>query len=92
MHSQVLAISCDPVFSKQAWGKTLGGIAYPLVADFWPHGAVAEKYGVFNAKLGRPDRSIFVVDKQGIIRWIKKYESGIMPDNDELLAQLRKLQ
>ncbi len=92
MHSQVLAISCDPVFSKQAWGKTLGGIAYPLVADFWPHGAVAEKYGVFNTKLGRPDRSIFVVDKQGVIRWIKKYESGIMPDNDELLAELRKLQ
>ena len=91
MHSQVLAISCDPIFSKQAWGKSLGGISYPLVADFWPHGAVAQQYGVFNEKLGRPDRAIFVVDKQGIIRWVKVYESGVHPDHGELRAELRKL-
>lgn len=91
MHSQVLAISSDPIFSKQAWGKALGGISYPLVADFWPHGEVAQKYGVFNPKLGRPDRSIFIVDKQGIIRWVKLYEPGILPDNADLLAELRKL-
>jgi alkyl hydroperoxide reductase subunit AhpC len=90
-NSQVLALSCDPVQSKQAWGKSLGGISYPLVADYWPHGAVAQQYGVFNEKLGRPDRTIFVVDKQGIIRWAKVYDSGIQPDNGELLAELRKL-
>ena len=90
MHSQVLAISCDPIFSKQAWGKSLGGISYPLVSDFWLHGAVAQQYGVFNEKLGRSDRAIFVVDKQGVIRWVKVYESGVMPDNGELLAELRK--
>jgi alkyl hydroperoxide reductase subunit AhpC len=86
-----LAISSDAIFSKQAWGKALGGISYPLVSDYWPHGAVAQQYGVFNEKLGRPDRAIFVVDKQGIIRWVKVYESGVMPDNGELLAELRKL-
>jgi len=91
VNSQVLAISCDPVQSKQAWGKSLGGITYPLVADFWPHGEVSRKYGVFNEKLGRPDRAIFVVDKQGILRWIKHYEAGVLPDNAELLAELRKL-
>ena len=91
MNSQVLAISCDPIASKQAWGKQLGGISYPLVVDFWPHGEIAIKYGVFNEKLGRADRTIFVVDKQGIIRWIKKYEPGILPDNNELLAELKKL-
>ena len=91
MNSQVLAISCDPIFSKQAWGKQLGGISYPLVADFWPHGAVAIKYGVFNEKLGRSDRAIIIIDKQGIIRWFKKYEPGILPDNNELLTELKKL-
>ncbi len=91
MNSQVLAISCDPVPSKQAWGKALGGISYPLVSDFWPHGAASEAYGVFNAKLGRSDRAIFVVDRQGIVRWKKHYEPGILPDNAEVLAELRKL-
>lgn len=61
------------------------------MSDFWPHGAVAMKYGVFNEKLGRSDRAIFVVDKQGIIRWVKVYESGVQPDNGELLAELRRL-
>jgi alkyl hydroperoxide reductase subunit AhpC len=91
VNSQVLAISCDPIPSKQAWGKSLGGIAYPLVADFWPHGDIAKQYGVFSEKLGRPDRAIFVVDKQGVLRWIKRYEPGVLPDNGELLAELRKL-
>ena len=91
MNSQVLAISCDPIPSKQAWGKSLGGIAYPLVADFWPHGEVSRRYGVFGEKLGRSVRAIFVVDKQGVLRWIKRYEPGVLPDNGELLAELRKL-
>ncbi len=91
MSSQVLAISCDPIQSKQAWGKSLGGISYPLVSDFWPHGQVAQAYGVFNSQLGRSDRAIFVVDKQGIVRWKKRYEPGVLPDNAELLAELKKL-
>jgi alkyl hydroperoxide reductase subunit AhpC len=91
VNSQVLAISCDPIPSKQAWGKSLGGIAYPLVADFWPHGEVSKRYGVFSEKLGRSERAIFVVDKQGVLRWIKRCEPGVLPDNGELLAELRKL-
>ena len=86
-----MAISCDPIASKQAWGKALGGISYPLVADFWPHGDMSRKYGVFSEKSGRSDRAIFVVDKSGILRWIKRYEPGIQPDNAELLAELKKL-
>lgn len=84
-------MSCDPIFSKQAWGKALGGTWFPLVADFWPHGAVAQKFGVFNEKLGRPDRAIFVIDKTGVIRWVKLYESGVLPNNADLFAELRKL-
>ncbi len=92
MKSQVLAISCDPIASKQAWGKSLGGISYPLVSDFWPHGEVCQKYGVLNAKKGSADRAIFVVDMQGIVRWKKLYEPGVLPDNAEVLAELAKLE
>jgi alkyl hydroperoxide reductase subunit AhpC len=91
LNSQVLAISCDPIQSKQAWGKSLGGISYPLVSDFWPHGQTAQAYGVFNSQFGRSERAIFVVDMQGVVRWKKLYEPGVLPDNAELLAELEKL-
>jgi mycoredoxin-dependent peroxiredoxin len=87
----VLAISCDPIASKQAWGKALGGIAFPLVADFWPHGEVAQAYGVFNSEFGRPDRSTFIIDTTGTVRWSKVYEPGTLPDNSEILDELRRL-
>lgn len=91
LHSQVLAVSCDPVASKEAWGKWLGGISYPLVSDFWPHGEVSKQYGVFNEEFGRPDRATFIVDKQGIIRWIKFFPPGQLPDTVELLDALREI-
>ncbi len=91
MNSQVLAISCDPIPAKQAWGRSLGGISYPLVADFWPHGEVARQYGVFSEKAGRSDRALFVVDLRGVLRWIKKYEPGTLPETAELLVELKKL-
>lgn len=92
MRSQVLAVSCDPIASKEAWGKWLGGISYPLVADFWPHGTVCEAYGVFNPEFGRPDRSTFIVDKQGIIRWIKLFKPGELPDTVQILNALREIE
>lgn len=92
MNSQVLAISVDSVDAKIAWGKSLGGISYPLVADFWPHGELAMKYGVFNATRGRSERALIVIDKAGIVRWVKVYEPGHLPDVAELLDELKKLQ
>src|SRR5437867_2269103 len=92
LNSQVLAISCDPIASKEAWGRALGGISFPLVSDFWPHGEMSAQYGVFNSEYGRPDRATFVVDKQGIIRWINVYESGVKPDPTEVLAALREIE
>lgn len=48
-------------------------------------------YGVFDEKIGRAQRSIFIVDKEGVIRWAKKYEVGVLPDIAELFAELKKL-
>lgn len=92
LHSQVLAVSCDPVSSKEAWGKWLGGISYPLVSDFWPHGDMSRAYGVFNKEFGRPDRAFFIIDKQGIIRWTKYFKSGELPDIVQVLDILRGME
>ncbi len=69
----------------------MGGISFPLVSDFWPHGEVASTYGVFNSEFGRSERATFIVDKQGVVRWLKVYEPGTLPDNQDILEQLRKL-
>jgi alkyl hydroperoxide reductase subunit AhpC len=91
LNSQVLAISCDPIAAKQAWGRSLGGIRFPLVSDFWPHGQVASAYGVFDREFGRSARATFVVDKAGVIRWSRVYELGILPEEGEILEQLRSI-
>ena len=63
---RVLAISTDPVFSLKAW-QAQQGFDFPLLSDFWPHGTVAQAYGVFNDKAGMAVRGTFLVDAEGRI-------------------------
>ena len=65
---QVLAISCDSPFTQKIFAEQ-EGYKFPVLADFWPHGAVAQAYGIFNADLGCAMRGTFIIDKEGIIRW-----------------------
>lgn len=65
---QVLAISCDPMYSIRAWVET-EGYFFPVLSDFWPHGAVASAYGVFHDGIGAATRGTFLVDRSGVIRW-----------------------
>ena len=65
---QVLAVSCDPVHSLRAWSEDQG-FDFPLLSDFWPHGAVASAYGVFDADRGMAVRGSFLVDADGVVRW-----------------------
>jgi glutaredoxin len=69
----------------------LGGISYPLLSDFWPHGAVAEQYGVLRED-GRSERALFVVDKQGVVRYVDIHDIDDQPDNEELFRVLRQLE
>ena len=62
--AQVIAISCDSPFSQARWADEQG-FEFPVLGDFWPHGAVARAYGVFNEALGCADRATFVIDKEG---------------------------
>jgi glutaredoxin len=83
-------VSIDHVPCLKAWAESLGGIHYPLLSDFWPHGAVAQKYGVFRED-GRSERAIFIIDKEGIVRYIDIHDIDDQPDNDVVLAELRKI-
>lgn len=65
---QVLGISCDPVWSLRAFAEAQG-YQFPLLSDFWPHGAVATAYGVFNEQAGMAVRGTFLLDADGVVRW-----------------------
>jgi mycoredoxin-dependent peroxiredoxin len=61
---QVLAVSCDTRHAQRVWAEQ-EGYQFPLLSDFWPHGEVAQAYGVFNEKLGCANRVTFVIDTSG---------------------------
>jgi len=65
---QLLAISCDSMFTQKVFAEQ-EGYKFPVLADFWPHGEVAKAFGVFNADLGCALRGTFIIDKEGIVRW-----------------------
>src|SRR5919112_1427526 len=65
---QILAISVDHPFALKAWSQA-EGLDFPLLSDFWPHGAVAKAYGVFNEVAGFADRGTFLIDADGVIRF-----------------------
>ena len=83
--AQVLGISVDHVPSHIAFADSLGGLTYPLLADFNPHGALTRAYGLWRAERGNGKRAIFVIDREGIVQRADVYESGL-PDIDELVT------
>ena len=91
-NTQVLGISVDHVPCLKAWAESLGGISYPLLSDFWPHGAVARQYGVFREEAGHSERALFVVDKQGIIRYKQIGPITTEALQQKILPLIRELQ
>jgi peroxiredoxin len=84
---QLLAVSCDPVHSLRAYAEQ-DGLTFPLLSDFWPHGEVAASYGVLNEKRGCANRSTFIVDTDGVLRWSVHHA---MPDARDLAEQAKVL-
>ncbi len=64
----MVGISCDPKHALRAWADA-EGYKFPLLSDFWPHGEVAQRYGVFMPGLGFAARGSFLVDAAGVLRW-----------------------
>lgn len=71
----VLAISVGPAPTHKVWA-TQSGFLFPVLADFWPHGAVSRAYGVFNDDAGVANRGTFVIDRSGIIRFAEMKQPG----------------
>ncbi|HSO02815.1 MAG TPA: redoxin domain-containing protein [Gaiellaceae bacterium] len=66
--TEVVLVSCDSAPARQAWKEKLG-LTYTLASDFWPHGAAAKAYCVFDEAKGAPIRGTFLIDKAGVIVW-----------------------
>jgi peroxiredoxin len=64
----LLTVSVDSMFAHRAWAET-ENFQFPLLSDFWPHGAVAKAYGVFSDDRGLATRGTFIIDREGIVRW-----------------------
>lgn len=90
LNTQVLGISVDSIPSHEAWQKSVGGITYPLLADFYPHGGVAEQYGVLREQ-GMSERALFIIDKEGIVRFIDVHPIDQLPENEEIFEVLDNL-
>jgi mycoredoxin-dependent peroxiredoxin len=91
LNAQVLGLSVDSVWAHKAFADKLG-IHYPLLADFHPRGAVAEKFGLYLSDKGITGRAITIIDKDGKIAWIKNYDIPQVPDMQEVsqaLAQVK---
>lgn len=66
--TEIVFVSCDAAAARQAWKRQLGA-EYTFASDFWPHGAAAKAYGVFDESRGAPHRGTFLIDKTGAIIW-----------------------
>lgn len=87
--TEVLALSCDPVYALRSFAEA-EGLNFPLLSDFWPHGAVARAYDVFDETTGAPRRSSYVVDRDGLLRWSVHHAMPESRDLDEHLERLHE--
>ena len=87
---QVLTVSVDSPYSHKVWADR-EGYAFPLLADFWPHGAVAQAYGVFDPVAGFANRGTFLIDARGVIRFAEMVGPGEARDQAGWRAALADL-
>ena len=86
-HTQVLGISVDSVYSHANWARDLGGISFPLLADFHPKGAVAAAYGLYLEDKGIDDRATVIIDASGRVR----HASSVTPSGERNIEELAQL-
>jgi peroxiredoxin (alkyl hydroperoxide reductase subunit C) len=86
----ILGVSVDNMPTLYAWTQQMGGVWFTVLSDFWPHGEVAGKYGVLRSN-GTSERALFIVDKQGAIRYIDVHDINERPSLEVLIKELEKL-
>jgi mycoredoxin-dependent peroxiredoxin len=89
-NTEVTSVSMDSAYALNAWAKSIG-TSFPLLSDFYPQGQVVDLYGVRH-RGGFPERALFVIDKEGVIRYIEVLDNpGDLPENENLFEALQKL-
>jgi peroxiredoxin len=85
----LLGITVDNLPTLYSWTRQMGNLWFPVLSDFWPHGAVADKFGVLRSD-GMAERALFIIDKSGILRYAKVGDINRRPDLEELINTLEK--
>lgn len=88
---QVVGVSVDTPFSLKAWAEQQG-YQFPLLSDFWPHGEVAQAYGVFNEKAGLANRGTFLIGTDGVVRFAEVNQPGEARDQEAWKKAIADLQ
>ena len=86
----LLGITVDNIPTLYAWTNQMGKLWFPVLSDFWPHGAAAQKYGVLRSN-GVSERALFVIDKKGVLRYIDVHDINKRPPLEDLMNALEKL-
>lgn len=97
-NSEIVAITVDSIMNTVAWEREIGPFDFPMCSDFWPHGEVSERYGVFrrgdqgsDGTAGASERAVLVVDRSGSVVFRKSYHPGQIASVEEVLAVLEKI-
>ncbi|HRS97044.1 MAG TPA: peroxiredoxin [Smithella sp.] len=89
-HATLLGISVDNIPTLYSWTNQMGKLWFEVLSDFWPHGAVADQFGILRTD-GVAERAIFIIDKQGIIRYIYVGDINKRPPLENIINELKKL-
>ena len=90
MDTVLLGISVDNLPTLYAWTREMGTLWFPVLSDFWPHGKVAESYGILRSD-GTAERAIFIIDKNGVIRYMDVHDINTRPKLQPIMSMLKKL-
>jgi len=86
----LLGISVDNIPTLFAWTLQMGDLWFDVLSDFWPHGAVSDKFGILRSD-GVAERALFIIDKQGIITFTHVSDINVRPDLKLIVTELEKL-
>jgi peroxiredoxin len=86
----LLGITVDNIPTLYSWTNQMGKLWFNVLSDFWPHGAVADTFGVLRSD-GVSERALFIIDKKGIIRYIDVHDINQRPPLEILVRELEKL-
>lgn len=90
-NAKVFGVSADSVHTNRAYAESMGGLDYPLLSDWNPHGKVTQDFGFFLADMGCPSRSTVIIDKQGLVRDVHTNPIGDDRDFSATLARLDQI-